>query len=159
LHDIGKIGVPDAILNKAGILTEEERQRMMEHPEVGLRIAQQVDILKPAIPYIASHHERYDGRGYPQGLKGENIPIEGRLLAVVDTFDAVLSDRPYRNGASLEVAVSELVTHAGTQFDPRLVGAFLDVLRSGAVDLQEMYNRGDDLSCLDRLVVTETEPA
>ena len=158
LHDIGKIGVPDAILNKASRLTDKERERMQKHPQLGLKIIRDVDILKPCIPYLISHHERYDGAGYPNGLKGEKIPIEGRLLAVVDTFDAVMSDRPYRQGASLEVAVNELIEHAGTQFDPYLVDVFLEVLRSGIVNLRELYEQVDDLSCLDQTVLTETVP-
>ena len=159
LHDIGKIGVPDAILNKAGKLTDSERKRMMKHPQLGLRIIRGIEIFKPASAYIIAHHERYDGLGYPKGLAGEEIPIEGRLLAVVDTFDAVLSDRPYRQGASLEVAVRELIENAGTQFDPELVEVFLDILRSGRIDLAELYGREEDVSCLGRLKVTETAPA
>ena len=130
LHDIGKIGVPDAILNKTSKLTDEERTRMEQHPQLGLKIIREVDILKPSIPYLVSHHERFDGAGYPNGLKGEDIPIEGRLLAVVDTFDAVMSDRPYRSGASLKFALHELIVNAGSQFDPHLVEVFLDVLKS-----------------------------
>lgn len=150
LHDIGKIGVPDAILNKAGKLTEAERQRMNQHPEQGLKIICEIDLFKPAVPYIIAHHERFDGAGYPNGLAGKEIPIEGRLLAVVDTFDAVMSDRPYRKGASAEVAVDELINHSGTQFDPKLVEAFLKVLQSGAINLSVMYGReiewsGDNL--------------
>ncbi|MEW5795796.1 MAG: HD domain-containing phosphohydrolase [Candidatus Zixiibacteriota bacterium] len=155
LHDIGKIGVPDAILNKTGILTDAERKRMMKHPEVGLKIIRGIELFRPSIPYIIAHHERYDGHGYPRGLQGGEIPIEGRLLSVVDTFDAVMSDRPYRVGASLRKAVGELTRHAGTQFDPDLVRVFLDVLRSGSVDLKEMYGRKEDLSCLETIGATE----
>ena len=159
LHDIGKIGVPDAILNKSGQFTEAERRRMMKHPELGLRIIRGIDLFRPSIPYIIAHHERYDGHGYPKGLKGEEIPIEGRLLAVVDTFDAVMSDRPYRAGASLEIAVRELLDHSGTQFDSKLVKTFLAVIASGRVDLRELYGREDDLSCLDSVTTTEKAPA
>jgi len=159
LHDIGKIGVPDAILNKSGQFTEAERRRMMKHPELGLRVIRGIDLFRPSIPYIIAHHERYDGHGYPKGLKGEEIPIEGRLLAVVDTFDAVMSDRPYRAGASLETAVRELLDHSGTQFDPRLVRTFLAVIASGRVDLRELYDRDEDLSCLNSVTPTEKAPA
>jgi len=158
LHDIGKIGVPDAILNKSGQLTEAERKRMMKHPELGLKIIRGIELFKPSIPYIIAHHERYDGRGYPRGLKGEEIPIEGRLLAVVDTFDAVMSDRPYRVGAALQKAVTELVGNAGTQLDPKLVKLFLAVLRSGSIDLREMYGRDENLDCLNAVRVTEKAP-
>ena len=139
LHDIGKIGVPDAVLNKQGRLTDMEREKMLNHPIVGLKIVHGIDLLKPAIPYIGSHHERYDGLGYPRGLSGEEIPIEGRLLAVVDTFDAILSDRPYRRGAPLHVAVKELVCNRGTQFDPQIVDIFMAVLREELVDLEQLY--------------------
>jgi putative nucleotidyltransferase with HDIG domain len=154
LHDIGKIGVPDAILNKSGQFTEAERRRMMKHPELGLRVIRGIDLFRPSIPYIIAHHERYDGHGYPRGLKGDEIPIEGRLLAVVDTFDAVMSDRPYRVGASLEIAVRELLDNAGTQFDPRLVRTFLSVIASGKIDLRELYGRDEDLGCLESLPAT-----
>lgn len=157
LHDIGKIGVPDAILNKADRLTDEERDCMMQHPQVGLKIIRNIDLFEPCTPYIIAHHERYDGQGYPNGLRGEDIPIEGRLLAVVDTFDAIMSDRPYRKGAQLDIAVSELVNNAGKQFDPNLVRAFIDVLRAGEIDLKELYGRDGDLSCLDDISIDVTE--
>jgi response regulator RpfG family c-di-GMP phosphodiesterase len=162
LHDIGKIGVPDSILNKAGFLTEEERAIMSNHPLVGLKIIRGIDLLKPAEPFISAHHERYDGQGYPRGLAGEEIPIEGRLLAVVDTFDAILSDRPYRNGAPLKVAVKELILNKGKQFDPEIVDLFMQLLQDGAVNLKKMYGRDDDIGCvielLDELTETKTEP-
>ncbi|MCB2231198.1 response regulator [bacterium] len=155
LHDIGKIGVPDSILNKADRLTPEELETMTSHPMVGLKIIRGIDLLKPAIPYISAHHERFDGDGYPRGLQGEEIPLEGRLLAVVDTFDAILSDRPYRKGAPLEVAVNELLKHRGTQFDPELVDTFLQLLRDGEVDLNALYGRDEDLAFLDSLELSE----
>ncbi len=159
LHDIGKIGVPDAILNKSGLLTEPERKMMMKHPELGLKIIRGIDLFRPSIPYIIAHHERYDGSGYPRGLKGDEIPIEGRLLAVTDTFDAVMSDRPYRVGAALHVAVRELTENIGTQFDPFLVKAFLTVLNSGVVDLRQLYGRDEDMGCLGQALSTETAQA
>jgi putative nucleotidyltransferase with HDIG domain len=155
LHDIGKIGVPDAILNKSGLLSDSERKKMMKHPELGLKIIRGIDLFRPSIPYIIAHHERYDGSGYPRGLKGDEIPVEGRLLAVADTFDAVMSDRPYRVGAALHIAVRELVENVGTQFDPALVKAFLEVLRTGTVDLRQLYGRDEDMSCLDEALATE----
>jgi len=155
LHDIGKIGVPDSILNKPSALTEDERQMMNRHPEVGLKIIHGIDLFKPAIPYIKAHHEWFDGTGYPRSLRGEEIPFEGRLLAVADTFDAILSDRPYRNGNTLAVAVSELLKYRGRQFDPEIVDVFLGILREGMVDFEAMYGRKEDTSCLDELPVSE----
>ncbi len=159
LHDIGKIGVPDGILNKPSGLTGEERRRMMRHPALGLKIIRGINLFKPSIPYIIGHHERYDGSGYPKGLKGEDVPVEGRLLAVVDTFDAIMSDRPYRPAASLNVAVGELLKGRGTQFDPHLVDKFLMILKSGKIDLKELYGSDVDVSCLDEMPFTETAPA
>ncbi|GAG32698.1 unnamed protein product, partial [marine sediment metagenome] len=134
LHDIGKIGVPDSVLNKANKLTQQERRLMNGHPEMGLKIILGIDFFKPAIPYIIAHHERYDGTGYPRGLKGEEIPIEGRLLAVADAFDAIMANRPYRKGAGLKTAVSELVTYKGIQFDPKIVDAFIETLADEQID-------------------------
>ena len=151
LHDIGKIGVPDSILNKPTRLTEEERKKMTRHPSVGLKIIRDIKLFKSAVPYIISHHERYDGEGYPKRLKGEEIPIEGRLLAVVDTFDAIMSDRPYRKGAQLDIAVRELLSNSGTQFDPLIVGVFLGMLKERRLNLKELFGRDEDISCLDGL--------
>lgn len=141
LHDIGKIGVPDSILNKPDRLTDEELVQMQRHPLVGERIIKDIDLFKPALPYILSHHERFDGKGYPNGLSAEEIPVEGRLLAVVDTFDAIISDRPYRKGAPLAVAVRELSINRGKQFDPAMVELFVKLLGSNLIDLHELYGR------------------
>ncbi len=149
LHDIGKIGVPDAILNKPGRLTDEERKKMNSHPKLGYKIIHGIDLFKPAIPYIIAHHEWFDGTGYPKGLKGEDIPIEGRLLAVADTFDAIMSDRPYRKGGSLQKAVSELLKFSGRQFDPEIVATFVRVIRKGKVNFVEMYGREEDVRQID----------
>jgi putative nucleotidyltransferase with HDIG domain len=156
LHDIGKIGVPDCILNKPDQFTDEERRIMMQHPSVGLKIASEIELFKPAIPYIISHHERYDGNGYPKGLKGDEIPVEGRLLAVVDTFDAIMSDRPYRKGASIERAVDELLSNRNTQFDPDLVKVFIEVLQMKSIDFKDLYGRDFDVSFIDSIPITET---
>lgn len=155
LHDIGKIGVPDSILNKPGILTEEEREMMNSHPMLGLKIIENIELFQPAVPYIKSHHERFDGAGYPLGLSGEEIPIEGRLLSVCDTFDAILSDRPYRQGKSLSFALGELLKHAGTQFDPNIIYHFIAMLRNGQVNFLRMYDRHEDLKVLKDLVMPE----
>ena len=159
LHDIGKIGVPDSILNKQGKLTEEELKQMNDHPNLGLKIIDKIEIFKPAIPYITSHHEKYDGSGYPKGLKGDEIPIEGRLLSVADTFDAIMSDRPYRKGRNLKVAVDELRKYRGTQFDSLIVDTFIWVMKQGKIDFKAMYNRTENLAQLDEIITTETVSA
>jgi len=142
LHDIGKIGVPDSVLNKPGRLTDYERNIMMKHPELGAKILHGIPFLKPALPYIIAHHEMYDGSGYPNGLKGKDIPIEGRLLAVVDTYDAITSDRPYRDRRDPQVALDELIKFKGTQFDPEIVDVFLKAYDDGLIK-QEVISSGE----------------
>jgi response regulator RpfG family c-di-GMP phosphodiesterase len=159
LHDIGKIAIPDAILNKDGALTADERERMFRHPLEGLKIIANIDRLKPAIPYILAHHEKWDGTGYPRGLRSEAIPIEGRLLAVADTFDAILSDRPYRLGGTITHAVRELKRCKGSQFDPEMVDAFLGLLRRGKINLRGLYGESRDFSELDSVLASEMAPA
>ncbi|MCE5270701.1 HD domain-containing protein [bacterium] len=134
LHDIGKIGIPDSILSKPDRLTDEEFDKMRQHVLIGVRIIKDIPQLEPASDFIRHHHERYDGRGYPDKLTGEDIPLAGRLVAVADSFDAMTSDRPYRKGMNLEQAIQELKRNSGTQFDPRVVELFLYLLESGALD-------------------------
>jgi putative nucleotidyltransferase with HDIG domain len=137
LHDVGKIGVPDAVLLKKGPLIEGERRTVEEHPEVGARILRPVGFGAEVIDIVITHHERPDGRGYPAGLQGDAIPLGGRILAVVDSFDAMMSDRPYRDALALETTLAELRRHAGAQFDRAVVTAFLDALQAGAIALPE----------------------
>jgi response regulator RpfG family c-di-GMP phosphodiesterase len=127
LHDIGKIGVPDAILRKPAPLTEEEWQEMREHPLHGQKILRGIEFLEGAARVVSQHHERWDGTGYPLGLRGEEIDLNARIFAVADAFDAMTSDRVYRAGKSYERAADELGRHAGAQFDPRVVEAFRHV--------------------------------
>jgi HD-GYP domain-containing protein (c-di-GMP phosphodiesterase class II) len=124
LHDIGKIGVPDAILRKPGPLTEEEWRHMQRHPLLGQRILRGIKFLEGAAQVVAEHHEKWNGSGYPRGLRGTQIDIKARIFAVADTFDAVVSHRVYRNGKSYDVALAELKANAGEQFDPEVVAAF-----------------------------------
>jgi putative nucleotidyltransferase with HDIG domain len=134
LHDIGKIGVPDSILNKPGPLTEEESEIMKKHPTTGAKMVESISFLKPALPYILYHHERHDGKGYPSGLAGDDIPLPGRLLAVVDTIDAITSDRPYRKGRPLAAAMDEIRRYAGFQFNPAVVEACLSAYSKGKLN-------------------------
>ena len=129
LHDIGKIGIPETILNKPGRLTDEEFEVIKSHPELGTRILAPVEFLAPIIPTIRHHHERLDGRGYPLGLAGDKIPRSSRIIAIADTYDAMTSDRPYRKAMDLEVACAEIIRCKGTQFDPDLADAFVRMLR------------------------------
>ncbi|HEX8189182.1 MAG TPA: HD domain-containing phosphohydrolase [Pyrinomonadaceae bacterium] len=127
LHDIGKIGVPDAILRKPAKLTEEEWVRMREHPLHGQKILRGIEFLEGAARVVAQHHERWDGSGYPLGLRGAQIDLNARIFAVADAFDAITSDRVYRAGRSYDEALAELDAYAGRQFDPRVVEAFRGV--------------------------------
>ncbi len=126
LHDIGKIGVPDQILNKPGKLNEDEWVIMKRHCEIGCRITQSIPEFVRISDYILSHHERWDGNGYPRGLKGEEIPLLSRILCIVDAYDAMTSERPYRKPMAPENAIQELIKNAGKQFDPALVQLFID---------------------------------
>lgn len=128
LHDVGKIGVPESILTKPGKLTAEEYETMKKHVELSVDIFKHIPNLIKVIPAVICHHERYDGKGYPRGIKGSNIPIEGRCLTIVDSFEAMISRRPYKKPLSLEEAVNELRANKGTQFDPNLTDIFIEVI-------------------------------
>ena len=127
LHDIGKVAVSQEVLCKPATLTPEEREEVEVHPSVGAVLVERWGPALQAVPYVLYHHERWDGRGYPRGLAGDEIPLGARLLAIADAFDAMTSARAYRQALPLDVAYAELERCAGTQFDPELVDAFLDV--------------------------------
>jgi cyclic di-GMP phosphodiesterase len=127
LHDIGKVGVPDAVLLKPGSLTTEEWVRMREHVAHGLRIIDGVEFLSGARWVVGQHHEKYDGTGYPNKLRGDGIHIYARIFAVADAYDAIRSDRPYRAGQTHEVACEEILAHTGSHFDPKVVRAFIGI--------------------------------
>jgi HD-GYP domain-containing protein (c-di-GMP phosphodiesterase class II) len=134
LHDMGKIGIPDAILRKPGPLTSEEYDLIMEHPQKGESILKNVEYLERSISSILFHHERFDGEGYPRGMKGEDIPLFGRIIAVADSLDAMITDRPYRKKRPLAEAIEELKRESDKQFDRRVVSAFLDAWENGEID-------------------------
>jgi putative nucleotidyltransferase with HDIG domain len=130
LHDIGKIGVADGILRKAAPLNNEEWREMRRHSELGYQILNGIDFLKDAAEIVYSHHEWYDGTGYPRGLVSDEIPLGARIFAVVDAFDAMTSRRPYRDAMAKDGALMEIARNAGTQFDPQVVELFLVMVRS-----------------------------
>lgn len=132
LHDVGKLGVPDSILLKPGPLTDDEWAIMRRHPEIGERMLASFDFLAPALPVVRHHHERWDGRGYPDGLAEGQIPLAARIVAVCDAFDAMTSDRPYRSATSTDAACEELVACAGTQFDPLCVAVLVNLVKDTA---------------------------
>ena len=125
LHDLGKIGVPDAVLNKAGALTRAESDVMRRHPVIGAGLLDADPALALALPAVVYHHERWDGSGYPYGLAGDRIPLDGRIVSVADAYDAMVSDRPYRARLSVQHALQEIAGGIGTQFDPEIARAFL----------------------------------
>ena len=125
LHDVGKVGIPESILCKPGPLTDEEYEVMKTHPLIGAQIVSPVTFLAGAVDVIRCHHERWDGAGYPGGLRGEAIPLPARIFSVCDSFDAMTSDRPYRRALDFDAAVAEIERHAGSQFDPEVVAAFI----------------------------------
>jgi response regulator RpfG family c-di-GMP phosphodiesterase len=129
LHDIGKVGVPDAVLLKPGSLTTDEWVRMREHVAHGLRIIEGVEFLSGARWVVGQHHEKFDGSGYPNRLRGDGIHIHARIFAVADAYDAIRSDRPYRAGQSHQVACDEITAQSGTHFDPKVVKAFMSIAR------------------------------
>ncbi len=156
LHDIGKIGVRDAILLKPGPLTPEEWVEMKKHPELGFRMLQNIPYLKNAAEIVYQHQEKWSGLGYPRGLKGEEIAVGARLFCIADTMDAICSDRPYRKGSTLEVAITEIGRLSGTQFDPRAVEVFLSIDPAEWVRIRREI---EQLEHVDRRRVTGEMPA
>ncbi|MFA6451122.1 MAG: HD domain-containing phosphohydrolase, partial [bacterium] len=132
LHDIGKIGISEAIISKEGKLTVEEYEIIKTHPLVGETIIEPVPFLQDAKPIIRHHHERYDGYGYPDVLKGDDIPLLSRIIHIADAYDAMTSDRPYRRALTHDLAVQEIRKHSGSQFDPNVVDSFLHVFEKEA---------------------------
>ena len=142
LHDVGKIGIPDAILLKPASLSDDEWDIMRTHPLIGERMLRTIDFLSPTLPIIRHHHERWDGNGYPDKLAGEDIPLGARIVAVCDSFDAMTTDRPYRKGMSADEACDELISCAGSQFDPACAALLVDVIaKMGDDNLEERFVR------------------
>jgi putative nucleotidyltransferase with HDIG domain len=150
LHDVGKIGVADSILRKPGKLDEDEWEEMRKHPEMGFRMLQHIPFLEPALDVVLSHQERFDGTGYPRGLAGEKIPLGARIFAVVDTFDAMTSDRPYRRALTIEESREEIRRCTGTQFDPRVAAAFLSIEAEAWIEIRRRVHQ--EVTALDQQV-------
>jgi HD-GYP domain-containing protein (c-di-GMP phosphodiesterase class II) len=140
VHDIGKITIEDSILRKPTALTKEEYKKIKEHPAIAHRLFMNLKPYKNGVSYVLYHHERIDGKGYPEGISGEDIPLGARILAVADSYDAMTTDRPYRKALSKEIAVERLKKNSGTQFDPIVVNAFIDVLKEEYGLNPENYN-------------------
>jgi HD-GYP domain-containing protein (c-di-GMP phosphodiesterase class II) len=134
LHDVGKMSVPQHILRKAGPLADVEAAALRRHPAEGVRLIAGIERFRPALPYVLFHHERWDGGGYPTGRAGREIPVEARILALADAFDAMISTRAYRPALPLDYALGEVDRGAGTQFDPDLAGLFLETWSAAEIE-------------------------
>ena len=134
LHDIGKISIPEAILTKTSRLTDDEYTVMKSHVENSIAMIRHLPSLDYVIPIAISHHERYDGRGYPRGLAGEDIPVGGRCLGIADAFDAIVSKRPYKDPVSIPKALEEIERNLGKQFDPYIGQVFISLIKNGTIN-------------------------
>ena len=143
LHDIGKIGINENILNKKGRLTDDEYEIMKSHVEQSISIIRHLPSLDYVIPAVIGHHERYDGRGYPRRIGGEDIPLAARILCIADSFDAIVSKRAYKNAYSVDYAVDELLAQSGMQFDPKLAPLFVSLLKEGKLEIQNNTGKED----------------
>ena len=139
-HDIGKIGIPDNILLKSEKLTDNEYNEIKNHPLIGAHILENSNIFENIIPIVLCHHEKYDGTGYPQKLKGKNIPFLARIVAIADSYDAMTSKRAYRSALPIDIVKLELKKYSGTQFDPKIVAAFLDILENNFDEIKKIQN-------------------
>jgi len=153
LHDVGKIGITESILNKPSQLTNDEMGLIRAHPAVGEHIVESLEFLRPALPLIRGHHERWDGKGYPDGLKEHQIPLLARIMGIADSYDAMTSKRPYRPPLSRDAAFEEMRTHAGLQFDPDLVEMFLN--KDDALHVSAQPVTGTAAPTADRAPVRE----
>ena len=140
-HDIGKIGVPDSILQKNGKLSDDEYSEIKNHPTIGAHILSSATMFQDILPIVKHHHERYDGRGYPSQLKGEDIPYLARIAAVADSFDAMTSRRVYRDSLPIDVVIEEIEKNKGTQFDPNIADAFLDILKNNYEEIKNIQEK------------------
>lgn len=155
LHDIGKIGVPDTVLNKPSKLTSEEYEIIKTHSNIGADILKNIEMISYTADIARHHHERFDGKGYPEGLKGEDISIGARIVAVADSFDAMNSERIYRKPLAREIIFSEIEKNKGLQFDPEIAEIFLKLLKSGAIDKSAIKEQTDDISDDLNMVINE----
>lgn len=147
LHDVGKIGIPENILTKASRLTSEEYEIIKKHTEISISIIKHLPSLNHVIPVVLAHHERWDGSGYPRGLKGENIPFTARILAIADSFDAMTSSRPYKPALSVSAALDEIANNTGTQFDPVIANIFIKLVRNGTIKLDKRMEKTNIIGC------------
>jgi HD-GYP domain-containing protein (c-di-GMP phosphodiesterase class II) len=134
LHDVGKIGIDDKVLKKPAKLTDEEFEIMKTHPQKGYKIMSQIPKMREFLPGMYMHHEMINGEGYPQGLRGDEIPMQARIVSVADTFDAMTTDRPYQKAMELDAALARIKTFVGTRYDERVVDALIEACESGRIN-------------------------
>jgi putative nucleotidyltransferase with HDIG domain len=146
LHDIGKIGIPENLLTKTSRLTNQEYDIVKKHVEMSITIIKHLPSMNHVIPAVIGHHERWDGKGYPRGLKEENIPLAARCLAVIDSFDAMTSSRPYRESLSVSSALIEIENNIGTQFDPIIATLFVKLVRNGTIKVKQVSRQASNYS-------------
>jgi HD-GYP domain-containing protein (c-di-GMP phosphodiesterase class II) len=152
LHDIGKVGIPESVLCKPGPLTDDEWTVMRAHPAIGAQIVEPIRFLRGAVEIVRTHHERWDGAGYPAGLAGERIPLAARVFAIADSFDAMTSDRPYRSALSFEEALDEIRRGAGSQFDPTVARVFFGMVEDGELEMEhELAHRAPTEQIAERI--------
>jgi HD-GYP domain-containing protein (c-di-GMP phosphodiesterase class II) len=154
LHDLGKIGIDDRILSKTGKLTADEFRQIQQHPLIGYEILSPIKSLSSILPGVRSHHEAYNGKGYPDGLSGEDIPLMARIIAVADSYDAMASDRPYRDGMPLSILEDIFRRGSGEQWDPKVIEAYFAV-RDEICTLSQSYTLNDG-NLLDTLTVSQS---
>jgi HD-GYP domain-containing protein (c-di-GMP phosphodiesterase class II) len=161
LHDVGKIAIDDNILKKPAALTDEEYEVMKQHPQKGYKIMSQIPAMKEFLPGMYMHHEMVNGQGYPQGLRGEEIPLMARIVAVADTFDAMTTDRPYQRAMEFEAAVQRIESFVGTRYDELVVAAFAEACRDGQIrpGSVRLKKRTVDPSVRGLTAELQTEPA
>ena len=140
-HDVGKVGVPTNILFKDSSLDNDEFSQIKSHPYIGTNILEHSSVFKDIIPIVKYHHEKYDGHGYPEGLKGNDIPLLARIISLADTFDAMTSNRSYRNALPIDIAKSEIEKYSGTQFDPELAKVFVDILENDSEKIKQIQQK------------------
>jgi HD-GYP domain-containing protein (c-di-GMP phosphodiesterase class II) len=144
MHDVGKIGIEDRILKKGGVLTDDEYEVMKLHPAIGAEIMSRIEQLKEMLPAIRWHHEAWNGKGYPDGLRGEQIPLMARIVGIADTFDAITTNRPYQRAFEPEFAVKTITRLAGARFDAKIVTAFLRAFEAGQIQVLQRTRQRDD---------------
>ncbi|PYS56595.1 MAG: hypothetical protein DMF76_24515, partial [Acidobacteria bacterium] len=161
LHDVGKIGIDDRVLKKPSALTDEEFEIMKTHPQKGYKIMSQIPAMRDFLPGMYMHHEMIDGQGYPRGLKGDEIPMQARIVSVADTFDAMTTERPYQRAMDLEAALTRLKSFVGTRYDAKVVAAFIAACEAGKIrpGVSRVLRKQSDFQTIQPVPISPTPDA